>query len=247
MNKTLTTHRQRDWKEYNNALKKRASLDFWLREEVIEGWIKVERSRKRGHSFLYSEIAIMFLATISQLFHLPLRQTEGFVRSLFSLSSLPLPVPSFSTLCRRRKGLRVRIFKVARGRMREEGIVVIVDSSGVKVMGKGEWAKRRERKEIGRMERKRWIKVHLCVDFETGKILEFCLTDKRVHESKVFKVMMEGVERRGEKVREVIMDGTYDRGEVWREIERMGAKGVIKVRRDEKEGGVLKGRDETIR
>jgi hypothetical protein len=113
--------------------------------------------------------------------------------------------------------------------------------------GKGEWAKRRERKEIGRMERKGWIKVHLCVDFETGKILEFCLTDKRVHESKVFKVMMEGVERRGEKVREVIMDGTYDRGEVWREIERMGAKGVIKVRRDEKEGGVLKGRDETIR
>ena len=130
MNKTLTTHRQRDWKEYNNALKNRASLDFWLREEVIEGWTKVERSRKRGHPFLYSEIAIMFLATISQLFHLPLRQTEGFVRSLFSLSSLPLPVPSFSTLCRRRKGLRVKIFKVARERMREEGIVVIVDSSG---------------------------------------------------------------------------------------------------------------------
>jgi len=164
MNKTLTTHRQRDWKEYNNALKKRASLDFWLREEVIEGWTKVERSRKRGHPFLYSEIAIMFLATISQLFHLPLRQTEGFVRSLFSLSSLPLPVPSFSTLCRRRKGLRVEVFRVARERMREEGIVVIVDSSGVKVMGKGEWAKRRERKEIGRMERKGWIKVHLCVD-----------------------------------------------------------------------------------
>jgi transposase len=247
MNKTLTTHRQRDWKEYNNALKKRASLDFWLREEVIEGWTKVERSGKRGHPFLYSEIAIMFLATISQLFHLPLRQTEGFVRSLFSLSFLPLPVPSFSTLCRRRKGLRVEVFRVVRERMREEGIVVIVDSSGVKVMGKGEWAKRRERKEIGRMERKGWIKVHLCIDFETGKILEFCLTDERVHESKVFKKMMEGIERRGEKVREVIMDGGYDRGEVWREIERMGAKGVIKVRRDGKEGGVLKGRDETIR
>jgi transposase len=73
------------------------------------------------------------------------------------------------------------------------------------------------------------------------------LTDERVHESKVFKVMMEGIERGGGKVREVIMDGGYDRGEVWREIERMGAKGVIKVRRDGKEGGVLKGRDETIR
>jgi hypothetical protein len=58
----------------------------------------------------------------------------------------------------------VEVFKVARERMREEGIVVIVDRSGIKVMGKGEWAKRRERKEIGGMERKGWIKVHLCVD-----------------------------------------------------------------------------------
>jgi hypothetical protein len=74
--------------------------------------------------------------------------------------------------------------------------------------------------------------------------LEFCLTDGKVHESKVFKVMMEGMEGRGEKVREVIMDGGYDRGEVWEEIERMGAKGVIKVRRDGKERGVLKGREE---
>jgi hypothetical protein len=106
MNKTLTTHRQRDWKEYNKALKERASLQFWLREEVIEGWTKVEGKGKRGHPFLYSEIAIMFFQTISQLFHLPLRQTEGFVRSLFSLSYLPLPVPSFSTLCRRRRGKR---------------------------------------------------------------------------------------------------------------------------------------------
>jgi hypothetical protein len=89
----------------------------------------------------------------------------------------------------------VEVFRVVRERMRGEGIVVIVDSSGIKVMGRGEWAKRRERKEIGRMERKRWIKVHLCIDFETGKILEFCLTDERVHEGKVSKGMMEGIER----------------------------------------------------
>lgn len=247
MDKTLTTHCQKDWKEYNNALKKRASLDFWLSKEVIEGWTKVERKGKRGHPFLYSEIAIMFLATISQLFHLPLRQREGFVRSLFSLSFLPLPVPSFSTLCRRRKGLMLKVFRVARERMREGGMVLIVDSSGVKVMGKGEWAKRREREGREGMERKGWIKVHICVDFETGRIWEFCLTDERVHDSKVFKGMMEGIEGRGGKVREVIMDGAYDRGEVWEEIERMGAKGVIKVRRDGKEGGVLKGRDEAIR
>ena len=65
-----------------------------------------------------------------------------------------------------------------------------------------------------------------------GERKEFCLTDERVHESKVFKGMMEGMEGRGEKVREVIMDGGYDRGVVWRETERRGAKGGIKVRRE---------------
>jgi hypothetical protein len=104
MSKTLTTHRQRNWKEYNNALKERASFQFWLSREVIEGWEKVERKGKRGYPFLDSEIAIMFFQTISQLFHFPLRQREGFVRSLFSLSSRSLPFPSFPTLCRGRMG-----------------------------------------------------------------------------------------------------------------------------------------------
>jgi hypothetical protein len=115
MNKTLTTHRQRDWKEYNNALKRRASLDFWLREEVIEGWKKVERSGKRGHPFLYSEIAIMFLATISQLFHLPLRQTEGFVRSLFLPFFSPFTCPFLFHPLPKEKGFEGGSFQGCKG------------------------------------------------------------------------------------------------------------------------------------
>ncbi|MFA4016737.1 MAG: hypothetical protein RUDDFDWM_001848, partial [Candidatus Fervidibacterota bacterium] len=92
----------------------RASIQIWLREEVIDGWTEGEGRRKRGHPFLYSEIAIKFLAAISQIFHLPLRQREGFVKSLFSLASLPLPVPCFSTLCRRRKKLKFEVFRVRR-------------------------------------------------------------------------------------------------------------------------------------
>jgi hypothetical protein len=107
--------------------------------------------RKRGHPFLYSETAIKFLAAISQIFHLPLRQTEGFVKSLFSLASLPLPVPCFSTFCRRRRKLKFEVFRVRKGK--GEGMVLIVDSSGVKIMGEGEWAKRQK----GEGRRKGWI------------------------------------------------------------------------------------------
>ena len=81
---------------------------------------------------------------------------------------------------------------------------------------------------------------------KTGKIVEFSLTDERVHESKVFKGLMKGVKGKGLKVEELIMDGAYDREEVWSEVERMGAKAVIKVRREGREKGLI-GRDETIR
>ena len=121
-------------------------------------------------------------------------------------------------------------------------MVLIVDSSGVKVMGDGEWANRQK----GERRRKGWIKVHICVDYKTGQIVEFSLTDERVHESKVFKGLIKGVEGKGLKVGEIIMDGAYDREKVWREVERMRAKAVIKVRRDGREKGLL-GRDETIR
>lgn len=91
------------------------------------------------------------MAAISQIFHLPLRQTEGFVKSLFSLASLPLPVPCFSTFCRRRRKLKFEVFRVRKGK--GEGMVLIVDSSGVKIMGEGEWAKRQK----GEGRRKGWI------------------------------------------------------------------------------------------
>ena len=64
-----------------------------------------------------------------------------------------------------------------------EGMVLIVDSSGVKVMGEGEWANRQK----GERRRKGWIKVHICIDYKKGQIVEFSLTNERIHESKVFK------------------------------------------------------------
>jgi len=116
--------------------------------------------------------------------------------------------------------LKFEVFRVRREK--GEGMVLTVDSSGVKVMGEGEWAKRQEG------ERKGWIKVHICVDYETGEIVEFSLTDGRVHESKVFKGLIEGVEGKGLKVREMIMEGAYDREKVWGEVGRMKGKAVIK-------------------
>jgi len=240
MTKTQNTRHQRDWKKYNSQLKQRASLQIWLSEEVIKGWREKGRRGKRGRPFLYSEKAILFMVAIGSLFHLPLRQTEGFVGSLFEMIGVKLNVPSYTTICRRRvrKGLMEKVRRMVHVEgMGKEGMVLILDSSGLKVMGEGEWRGRGERK------RKGWIKVHVAVDGSSKKILNFVVTKENVHESKVFGELIEWV--RG-SVREVIMDGAYDKRCVWERIRKEEMKGVIKVRRDARKGMNEK-RDEVIR
>jgi len=134
MKKTFSTRPKRDWKNYNNQLKQRASLQIWLRKEVIDE--RKDRTgdegretgkRKRGHPFWTAKLPLSFWLNKPNL------------SPSFSLAYLPLPVPCFSTLCRRRRKLKFEVFRVRKGK--GGGKVLIVDSSGVKVMGEGEWAK----------------------------------------------------------------------------------------------------------
>ena len=129
MKKTFSTRPKRDWKNYNNQLKQRASLQIWLRKEVIDE--RKDRTgdegretgkRKRGHPFWTAKLPLSFWLNKPNL------------SPSFSLAYLPLPVPCFSTLCRRRRKLKFEVFRVRKGK--GEGKVLIVESSGVKVMGK---------------------------------------------------------------------------------------------------------------
>jgi hypothetical protein len=98
-----TGYRIKNWAEYEAALRQRGSITFWLNNDVIAGW-KPPQNGKRGAQAEYSDLAIQTCIALRLLFHQPLRQTEGFVASIFEMMNMPLSVPDHTTLSRRRCG-----------------------------------------------------------------------------------------------------------------------------------------------
>ena len=149
-------YRTTNWSAYNAALKARGSLLIWFDRDMA--WFAA-KSGKRGRSQTFSDAAIQFCLSIKCLFGLPLRQSLGMVESLLKQAGLDWPVPDFSTVSRRQKTLNVSIPY----RPSCEGLHLLVDSTGIKMLGEGEW----KRKKHGADYRRQWRKVHIGIDAET--------------------------------------------------------------------------------
>ena len=125
-------YRTTNWPAYNAALKARGSLLIWLDKDMA--WFAAQNG-KRGRSQTFSDAAIQFCLSIKCLFGLPLRQSIGMVESLLKQAGLDWPVPDFSTVSRRQKTLNV----VIPYRPSHEGLHLLVDSTGIKMLGEAEW------------------------------------------------------------------------------------------------------------
>lgn len=226
---TKTQYRLRNWSEYDAALKNRGSLTFWVDEEVLAGWLNDQKTGKRGASRLYSDLAIATMSTMGSLLNLAGRQTEGFMESLFGLMGVELEVPDHSTVSRRLGKLSVSLPIVEGDGPRH----VVVDSTGIKVYGEGEWKVRQH----GYSKRRTWRKLHLGVDEATGEILAAVVSTNNVSDDEVFEDILNGVE--GE-IEAVSADGAYDKRKCYDAIEARGAQANIPPREDaqywEKEG-----------
>src|SRR3954447_17291257 len=154
------TYRVRNWKQYNDALVRRGALTLRVERDTLEAW-RYQGPAQQGAQFEYSDPAIECLLTLRAVYHLPLRATEGFARSLLELMGLELPVPDYSTLSRRAKTLRITLPKKATGPLH-----LVLDSTGLKVYGEGEWKVRKH----GYSKRRTWLKLHLAIDPETHEI-----------------------------------------------------------------------------
>jgi hypothetical protein len=162
-------YRTTNWKAYNAALKTRGSLLIWL--DPAMHWHGQARG-KRGRSPTFSDEAIQFCLSIKCLFSLPLRQAMGMTHSLLQLAGLDWPVPDYSTVSRRQKTLRVAI-EVA---PTMTGLHLLVDSTGIKMLGEGEW----KTKKHGADYRRQWRKVHLGIDAATLEIRAKEVTDNSI-------------------------------------------------------------------
>ena len=166
-------YRVTNWPEYNAALQRRGDLTIWFTEEAQAAWL-AEKTGRRGGQPVYSDLAIETALTIRLVFKQALRQTVGLLRSLTGLLELDdLPVPDYSTLSRRGQRLKVSL-KVKREA--NQPLHILVDSSGLKIYGEGEWLQEKH----GAKSRRRWRKLHIALDAETHQMMAIELTTDEV-------------------------------------------------------------------
>lgn len=189
----------RNWSEYNAALVKRGSLTLWLDEDCRKDWLSPKLSGKRGASCLYSDAAITATLLLRVVYRLPLRGAQGLLSSIFPLMNVDLPVPHYSTLCRRQASLKVVIPYQAR----KEPLHLVVDATGCKVYGEGEWKVR----QYGPSKRRTWRKLHIGVDEATGEIVAATLSTNGCSDGEVLPDLLQQVE---EPLSQFTGDGIYD-------------------------------------
>jgi hypothetical protein len=205
--KYKTQYRVRNWPEYDKSLRARGDVTLWISQDACDAWTPSPVGN-RGGQRLYSDIAIQTVLTLRLIFHLPLRAAEGFAASIFKLAGLDLPVPDHTTLCRRNRTLSVR--DPARKRT-SEPISLIVDSSGLKICGQGEW----HTKKHGQKSRRKWKKLHIGVD-DDGWIRTSILTDGHTQDPTVVPALLAQLDCELERF---VADGIYDNATVYRAIE----------------------------
>ncbi len=218
-----TKYRIRNWSEYNAALRQRGSLTFWVSEDAIEQWLETEKTGQRGASKTYSDTAIEVMATLKAIYRWAGRQIEGFIESVFKLMNITLAVPDHSTLSRRMKTLEIDIPVQPMDKARH----VVIDSTGVKVYGEGEWKTRQH----GVSKRRTWRKLHLALDEATGEILAVVASDNSTADCEVLSMLLKQIE--GE-IEQVSADGAYDTRTCHDAIRDRGAKAVIPPRKGAK-------------
>jgi IS5 family transposase len=214
--KTKRTYRPRNWSQYNKALVQRGSLTVWVSEEVLSAWHNTARTGKRGKPADYTDTAILCMATLEEVYGLALRATEGLTRSIIKLLGVELSVPCYTTLCRRRRSLEVALPR----RKKSEPLHMVVDSTGIKVYGEGEWKVRQH----GWSRRRTWRKLHLGVDEASGEFVAAVVSTNSFKDSQILPDLLEQVE---DEISQVTADGAYDSRNCYDAIRHREARACI--------------------
>ena len=203
-----------NWPAYDRVLVQRGDIILWLAPEAVATW-SAAGVGNRGGQLQYSDLAIETALTLRLLFHLPLRQTEGFLTSIFGMLGLNLSAPDHTTLSRRGRHLNLTLRRVQTG----EGLHLIVDSTGLSIVGDGEWAAAKH----GGRGRRGWRKLHLGVD-RSGVIVAQTLTEGHVDDASTGIALIEAA---AGDLGSVTADAAYDTVGFYEAASARGATVVV--------------------
>jgi hypothetical protein len=209
-------HRVTNWAAYEAGLRARGSLTVWFSAEAIEGWRAAPRTTRGGQPS-YSDLAIATALTLRAVFRLALRQTEGLIGSILQLLGLDLAVPDHSTMSRRAETLELP--RLGGGR---EPVHLLVDSTGLRLCGPGEWLVEKH----GTRRRRSWRKLHLATDADTGRIVAGVLTEHDADDGSQVGPLLEQVDG---PVASFTGDGAYDRDDVYANVAARHPDAVVVV------------------
>ncbi len=215
----------------------RGSLTLWIDTHSTDTWLNQDTPARRGRRRRYTDAAITCALQLREVYHLPLRATQGLVRSILRLMQLELPSAHYSTLSRRARSLSLTLSTSTR-KIKH----LVIDSSGLKVYGEGEWQARTH----GKAKRRTWLKLPISMDAETHHLRAASITDKDVLDR---HAMAELLEQTAAEIERVCADGAYDFEQCYRAIKKHQAVALIPPRED----AVIRGkspfeqRDENLR
>ncbi|MCL3056319.1 IS5 family transposase, partial [Klebsiella pneumoniae] len=209
-----------NWPTYNKALINRGSITFWLDDEAIQAWYESATPSSRGRPQRYSDLAITTVLVIKRVFRLTLRAAQGFIDSIFTLMNVPLRCPDYTSVSKRAKSVNVSFKTFTRGEIAH----LVIDSTGLKVFGEGEW----KVKKHGQERRRIWRKLHLAVDSNTHEIICANLSLNNVTDSEAFPGLIRQTHR---KIRAASADGAYDTQLCHDELRRKKISALIPPRK----------------
>lgn len=204
-----------NWSDYNEGLKQRGSLRLWIKSDIAQQW-KYQGDKQRGGQQQYSDMAIELCLIVRKVYHLPLRQTEGFMTSFFEQSKLSLTVPDYTTLSKRSGNLSVHLSSVNKSDITD----IVVDSTGLKVYGEGEWKVRKH----GAGKHRTWMKMHVAVDETSQQIQAVTLTTNAVDDATEVSALLQQITQ---KVKSFKADGAYDKTKVRKELHGKNIQQII--------------------
>lgn len=225
--------RKRNWKQYNKELVQRGSLTFLIDPELFK---KQKTTRGNGRPLEFSDSLITMLMMVKVYYRISYRFLEGFAQSLLALGQLKERVPTYSLICKRAGTLKKMLPPLNPSTSR----VIILDASGVKVYGEGEW----KVKIHGKGRPRKWLKVHIAIDMKTQEIVAEATTESNVVDSKMTQTLLNQVKG---PIKITMGDGAYDHAHARKAIQMRGSQALIPPPRNARYKGTASERDDALR
>lgn len=216
-NKKKVIYKVRNWSKYNKSLVKRGNITLWFNKKSMSKWYH-QGEKTKGAQKIYSIYAIKIMLIFRNLFNLKLRSLQGFMVSLIYQMGIRIDIPDYTTICRRQK----EVNNIMGNRKILNGNVdVIIDSTGIKVFGEGEWKVRRH----GYTKHRMWRKVHIAIN-KSGEIISEEITTNEITDADAGEKMLKNISG----IKNLFTDAAYDKKKIYDLCKDKGIMPIIKPR-----------------